>query len=55
MKRAACNEESRYGTIKKNLELNERVYRCECGNSMDRDVNAAVKIREEGRRILMTV
>ena len=46
---------SRCGTIKKELELNERVYRCECGNSMDRDVNAAVNIREEGRRILMTV
>ena len=46
---------SRCGTIKKELELNERIYRCECGNSMDRDVNAAVNIREEGRRILMTV
>ena len=24
---------------------------CECGNRMDRDVNAAVNIREEGKRI----
>ena len=39
---------------KEELRLNERIYRCECGNCMDRDVNAAVNIREEGRRILMT-
>jgi putative transposase len=28
------------------------MYVCICGNVMDRDVNAAVNIREEGRRIL---
>ena len=42
------------GAVKKELGLSERVYICGCGNSMDRDVNAAVNIREEGRRLLMT-
>ena len=42
------------GKVKEELRLDERIYRCGCGNCMDRDVNAAVNIREEGRRILMT-
>ena len=33
------------------LKLSERVYRCECGNEMDRDKNAAINIREEVKRI----
>ena len=45
---------SRCGNVKKELRLDERIYRCGCGNCMDRDVNAAVNIREEGRRLLMT-
>ena len=45
---------SRCGHVKEELRLNERIYRCGCGNCMDRDVNAAVNIREEGRRILMS-
>lgn len=40
------------GAIKKELRLDERIYICGCGNCMDRDVNAAVNIREEGRRLL---
>ena len=40
------------GRIKKELKLSERVYRCECGNKMDRDRNAAINIREEARRML---
>ena len=43
---------SRCGRVKKELALNERIYQCGCGNCMDRDVNAAVNIREEGRRLL---
>ncbi len=43
---------SRCGKVKEKLSLSERVYQCECGNCMDRDVNAAVNIREEGRRLL---
>ena len=45
---------SRCGHVKKELRLDERIYSCGCGNCMDRDVNAAVNIREEGRRILMS-
>lgn len=41
------------GGIKKELKLSERIYCCECGSELDRDVNAAINIREEGRRILM--
>ena len=40
------------GRVKKELRLNERIYICVCGNCMDRDINAAVNIREEGRRLL---
>ena len=40
------------GEVKKELRLDERIYHCTCGNCMDRDINAAVNIREEGRRIL---
>ena len=42
------------GKVKEELRLDERIYRCECGNCMDRDVNAAVNIREEGRRLLIS-
>jgi len=40
------------GRKKDDLELSERVYVCECGNILDRDVNAAINIRKEGMRIL---
>ena len=40
------------GKIKQDLTLSERVYVCECGNRMDRDLNAAINIREEGKRLL---
>lgn len=43
---------SKCGKVKKTLSLSERIYKCECGNEMDRDVNAAINLREEGRRIL---
>lgn len=32
--------------------LKNRVFTCECGNVMDRDVNAAINIKNEGLRIL---
>ncbi len=40
------------GNVREKLSLSERTYRCTCGNEMDRDVNAAINIREEGKRIL---
>ena len=40
------------GSVKKELKLSERIYRCSCGNVMDRDKNAAINIREEARRML---
>ena len=40
------------GKIKEHLGLEERVYRCGCGNQMDRDENAAINIRKEGLRML---
>lgn len=40
------------GKIKTEMPLSEREYICECGNQMDRDVNAAVNLREEARKIL---
>ena len=37
------------GKKKEELSLSDRVYCCECGNRMDRDVNAAVNIMNEGK------
>ena len=45
-KRCSC-----CGKIKEDLALNERMYVCICGNVMDRDVNAAVNIRQEAMRL----
>lgn len=39
------------GRIRKDLTLGDRVYRCGCGNVMDRDVNAAINIRQEVMRL----
>lgn len=46
-KRCSC-----CGRIKEDLQLSERIYACPCGNVMDRDINAAINIRDEGKRIL---
>ena len=44
---------SKCGKKKKHLKLSQRVYRCAfCGNVIDRDLNAAINIRNEGMRIL---
>jgi putative transposase len=34
------------GQIKSDLKLSDRVYKCDCGNSEDRDVNASKNIRD---------
>lgn len=43
------------GTVKKELTLSERIYRCEsCGAIIDRDLNAAINIRNEGMHLAST-
>ena len=41
--------------LKEELSLSDRIYYCECGNRMDRDVNAAVNIMNEGKESLQNV
>ena len=43
------------GAVNQSLKLSDRIYICpECGCVIDRDYNAAVNIREEGKRIFLT-
>ena len=34
------------GSIRKNLKLSDRIYRCECGYVVDRDLNAALNLKD---------
>lgn len=36
---------SQCGLIKADLKLNDRIYRCECGLELDRDLNAAINLK----------
>ena len=45
-KRCSC-----CGEIKKDLKLSDRLFICECGNVLDRDVNAAINIKMEAMRL----
>jgi len=38
----------RCGKIKKDLKLSDRIYRCECGNVIDRDYQAALNLKRYG-------
>ena len=40
------------GKIKKDLKLSERIYKCECGNVVDRDLQAALNLKKYGEDIL---
>ena len=41
------------GNIVKNIPLSQRTYFCDvCGNTLDRDINAAINIKKEGLRLL---
>lgn len=40
------------GSIKKNLKLSDRIYRCECGNVIDRDYQAALNLKKYGEMFL---
>mgnify|MGYP001562057163 CR=1 FL=1 len=37
------------GTIKEDLKLSERVYKCDCGLQIDRDMNAAINLANTAR------
>lgn len=43
---------SKCGVKNKALKLSDRTYKCGCGLTMDRDLNAAINIKAEGKRIL---
>ena len=44
---------SNCGTIKNDLTLSNRTYKCHCcGNVIDRDMNAAINLRNEGLKII---
>ena len=38
------------GNIKKDLKLSDRIYRCECGNIIDRDFQAAINLKVYGEK-----
>ena len=40
------------GNIKKDLKLSDRIYRCECGNVIDRDYQAALNLKKYGEMVL---
>ena len=46
---------SRCGRVKSDLKLSDRIYRCDCGYTGDRDINAAINLRQEGLRILQCI
>jgi len=43
---------SNCGQIKKELLLSERIYKCDCGLEIDRDLNATINIKKEGINLL---
>ena len=40
------------GTIKRDLKLSDRIYKCECGNIIDRDYQAALNLKMYGENVL---
>lgn len=40
------------GAIKKDLKLSDRIYRCECGNVIDRDFQAALNLKRYGANVI---
>ena len=43
------------GAIKKDLKLSDRIYKCECGNVIDRDYQAALNLKRYGENVLQSV
>ncbi|MFR2774861.1 MAG: RNA-guided endonuclease InsQ/TnpB family protein [Anaerostipes sp.] len=42
------------GNIKKDLKLSDRIYKCECGNVIDRDFQASLNLKMYGENVLKT-
>lgn len=40
------------GTIKKDLKLSDRIYKCKCGNIIDRDFQASLNLKIYGENVL---
>ena len=40
------------GKIKKDLKLSDRIYKCECGNIIDRDFQASLNLKQYGESVL---
>ena len=40
------------GVIKKDLKLSDRVYKCDCGNIIDRDYQASLNLKQYGENVL---
>ena len=40
------------GNMKKDLKLSDRIYRCECGNVIDRDYQASLNLKRYGEMFL---
>lgn len=40
------------GGIKKDLKLSDRIYRCDCGNIIDRDFQASLNLKQYGENVL---
>ena len=43
------------GNVKKDLKLSDRIYRCECGNIIDRDYQASLNLKRYGENVLKSV
>ena len=40
------------GMIKKDLKLSDRIYKCDCGNIIDRDFQASLNLKQYGENVL---
>ena len=40
------------GMIKKDLKLSDRIYKCDCGNIIDRDYQASLNLKQYGENVL---
>ena len=40
------------GVIKKDLKLSDRIYQCDCGNTIDRDFQASLNLKKHGEDVL---